>query len=324
MGGLLVGPVLVTAALAGVVALLAPCCVSVMLPAYLSTVFRRPAGVIAGTVVFAVGVATVIVPIGLGASALSVALQRWHLYVFAAGGTLMAAGGIAILAGWSPKLPMPGGRASRGGGLGSVYGLGVFSGLASACCAPVLIGVTILAGATGSFLTALAASLAYVAGMVGPLLVMSLGWDRYGGRAIGALQTRRVPLRPGGRHRIGLSALISGLLLAGMGVLTIAIALSGPGMPNGSWQLRLAADLQHAGTVAGDRLSWLPGWAFLTLVLSLAVAITARTKRHRREPNTTVTPHGPPPPPDSIAGRTDTRVRADALTGTPQEGSHDQ
>lgn len=41
VGQILAGPVLVTSLLAGVVALLAPCCVSVMLPAYLSTVFRR-------------------------------------------------------------------------------------------------------------------------------------------------------------------------------------------------------------------------------------------------------------------------------------------
>lgn len=42
VGDVLVGPVLVTSLLAGMVALLAPCCVSVMLRAYLSTVFPPP------------------------------------------------------------------------------------------------------------------------------------------------------------------------------------------------------------------------------------------------------------------------------------------
>ena len=44
MHDLLFGPVLLTSLLAGVVALLAPCCVSVMLPAYLATVFRHRPG----------------------------------------------------------------------------------------------------------------------------------------------------------------------------------------------------------------------------------------------------------------------------------------
>jgi hypothetical protein len=49
VGQVLFGPVLLTSLLAGVVALLAPCCVSVMLPAYLATVFHRRAGVLAAT-----------------------------------------------------------------------------------------------------------------------------------------------------------------------------------------------------------------------------------------------------------------------------------
>src|SRR5205814_322427 len=100
-------------------------------------------------------------------------------------------------AGWSPKLPMPAGRSPAGTGIGAVYALGVFSGVASACCAPVLIGVTVLAGATASFPTALAVAGTYVVGMVAPLLIMSMGWERLGTRAARALQARRVPLLPG-------------------------------------------------------------------------------------------------------------------------------
>ncbi|MDT5134770.1 MAG: cytochrome c-type biosis protein, partial [Mycobacterium sp.] len=41
MGEVLFGTTLLASFLGGVVALLAPCCVSVMLPAYLSTGFRH-------------------------------------------------------------------------------------------------------------------------------------------------------------------------------------------------------------------------------------------------------------------------------------------
>jgi cytochrome c biogenesis protein CcdA len=282
MGAVLTGPVLVTSVLAGMVALLAPCCVSVMLPAYLATVFRRPARVLAGTVVFGLGVATVIVPIGLGASAVSAAFQRWHPYVFGIGGLLMLAGGIAVLAGWSPTLPMPGMRTNAGGGFGAVYGLGLFSGIASACCAPVLVGVTVLAGATGSFPAALAVAGAYVTGMVAPLLVMAVGFDRYGRRATSALQARRVRLWPTSRL-VTLGASLSGLLLAAMGVLTIVLALTGPDMPNSGWRLDFAAWLQHTAAVASGWLGWLPGWA-LFLVAAAAVTAILYARRVKRPP----------------------------------------
>jgi len=71
---LLVGSTLVTSFLGGVVALLAPCCASVMLPAYFATSLRHRFGLVAMTLVFGAGVATVILPIVLGASALSVLL----------------------------------------------------------------------------------------------------------------------------------------------------------------------------------------------------------------------------------------------------------
>ncbi len=321
MRELLVGPVLLTSALAGVVALLAPCCVSVMLPAYLATVFRRRSRVLAATVVFAAGVATVIVPIGLGASALAAAFQRWHLWLFGAGGLLMAAGGVAVLAGWSPKLPMPGGRSPAGGGFGAVYSLGVFSGIASACCAPVLVGVTVLAGATGSFAAALAVSLAYVTGMVAPLLALSLGWDRVGART---LQARQVPLRPGGNRRLPLGGLLSGVLLIAMGGLTVVLAVTGPDMPTSGWRLRFAADLQHAAALAGDRLRWLPGWALLAAAAVAGAVLVVRAVRRRR-------PHLPEAEParldcDARGDLTETAAAdlAHTLTSPSRGGAHDR
>jgi cytochrome c-type biogenesis protein len=284
---LLFGPVLLTSLLGGVVALLAPCCVSVMLPAYLSTVFRRRAGVLAATLVFAVGVATVIVPIGLGASALSGLFQRWHTPIWITGGTAMLAGGIAVLAGWSPKIPMPGGRTPSGSGVGAIYGLGVFSGVASACCAPVLIGVSVLAGASASFPAALAIAGTYVVGMVAPLLLMSLGWERLGTRTAGLLQNRRIPLYPGARRRVALGGLLSGLILIGMGILTMILAITGPDMPTGGWRVTFTANLQHTASVIGAHLRWLPGWAAATLLLVALVGLGyAARRRHTR-----ATPH---------------------------------
>ncbi|MDT7763780.1 MAG: cytochrome c-type biosis protein, partial [Mycobacterium sp.] len=93
MGEVLFGTTLLASFLGGVVALLAPCCVSVMLPAYLSNGFRHRGGVVPATLVFGAGVATVILPIGLGATALSSLLMTGHLWIFSIGGALMIMAG---------------------------------------------------------------------------------------------------------------------------------------------------------------------------------------------------------------------------------------
>src|SRR5260370_15657188 len=99
MHQVLFGSALLISFLGGVVALLAPCCVSVMLPAFFATGFSRRSGIAAATGAFAAGVATLIVPIGLGASALSAAPPAHQLLIFSAAGALVLAGGGARAAG---------------------------------------------------------------------------------------------------------------------------------------------------------------------------------------------------------------------------------
>src|SRR5437899_1273284 len=74
-----------------------------------------------------------------------------------------------------------------------------FFGVASSCCAPVLAGVVLLAGATASFPAALAVASVYVAGMVAPLAVLALAWDSSSTRTRAGrlLSGRTVTLRLG-------------------------------------------------------------------------------------------------------------------------------
>ncbi|MDQ2706467.1 MAG: cytochrome c biogenesis protein CcdA [Actinomycetota bacterium] len=281
MGELLVGTTLLVSFLGGLVALLAPCCVSVMLPAYLATGFRRRGGVLAASLVFGAGVATVILPIGLGAAALS-RLFLGHLAIYLTGGLLMLGAGVATLLGWAPRLPMPGGRGGGGEGLGQAYLLGAFSGIASACCAPVLAGVALLSGAAASFPAALSIGLAYVAGMVAPLGLAGYWWERHCERATRLLTTRTVTARLGrGSRALPLGTLLSGLLMIGMGTLAIVLAFTGPAMASDGWQTRAAATLQHLATRAADALLWVPGWA-VALVLAVGLITLVRRARTAR------------------------------------------
>ncbi|QJY47842.1 cytochrome c biogenesis CcdA family protein [Pseudonocardia broussonetiae] len=300
MSELLVGTTLLVSFLGGMVALLAPCCVSVMLPAYLATGFRHRGGVLVATLVFGAGVATVILPIGLGAAVLSRLFIEQHATIYLVGGAVMVLAGAAVLTGWMPRLPMPGGRGAAGGGFGSAYLLGAFSGIASACCAPVLIGIAVLSGASASFPAALGIGLAYVAGMVAPLAVAGLLWDKHSDRATRLLTARTVELRLGRlRRRMPLGVLLSGLLMIGMGVLAWVLAFAGPGMATDGWQVRVSAWLQHTATGTAQALDWVPGWVFaVVLVAGFAVALRRglRTRATRRADLSDAGPHDLPAP----------------------------
>ncbi len=322
MHQVLFGSALLISFLGGVVALLAPCCVSVMLPAFFATGFARRSGIAAATGVFAAGVATLIVPIGLGASALSAALPAHHLLIFTVGGALMLAGGAAVLAGWKPMLPMPSLRSPSGHGYAAAYGLGLFSGIASACCAPVLAGVVVLTGSTASFGAALAVSVTYVAGMVAPLAVLALVWEGRDWGSSRLLHGRRVRLGFGRLAReMPPGTAASGVVLLGMGIVTLVTAVTGPSMPSSGWQVSLAAWLQHVSSVAGRVLSWLPGWAVLAVLAALAAALVAQARRSRRRTATTAAAaeavHGVSPP---VPGPPSPAENPDVTTASARAG----
>jgi cytochrome c-type biogenesis protein len=282
----------------GVVALLAPCCVSVMLPAYFASGFQRRSRILGMTFVFAAGVATIILPIALGASALSRLLLSNHTPVFVVGGALMIAAGLAMTLGWTMKLPMLASAPKPGRSLGSVYALGAFSGAASACCAPVLAGVAALAGVATSFGTAVVIGVAYVFGMVAPLAVLALVWDKRDWGSSRLFRPGAVTLRVGSlRRQVSVANLLAGGLLTAMGLLTVVLAFQGRGMSNDGWQIRVAADIQHYATRVLDALSWLPGWAGTALVLVTLAALAwaaVRTGRQQEDAGTAGAPGNEP------------------------------
>ena len=218
MTEVLTGTTVLAAFMGGVVALFAPCCVTVMLPAFLATSFRRRGALVAMTFVFAAGVAAVILPIAFGASWITRLIQGQHTTVFLVAAAAMVGLGVATLAGWKPPLPMLSRRPTPGHSAASVFTLGAFSGVASACCAPVLAGVLTLASAVGSFSSALVVGVAYVFGMVLPLFVIALLWDRYDWGNSALFQGRTLTIGVGrARRTMTLSALLSGGLLVAMG-----------------------------------------------------------------------------------------------------------
>ncbi|MGH2579429.1 MAG: cytochrome c biogenesis CcdA family protein [Actinomycetota bacterium] len=272
---------MVAAVVAGSIALFAPCCISVMLPAYFASSFHNRRTLVAMTFLFAAGVATVILPIAMGAQAFRRLFTAQHTTIYLAGGLLMLGLGVYTLLGGQMHLPMPGQRAGRRAGSFGVYSLGVFSGVASSCCAPVLAGVIALSGVASSFGLALGLGTAYVLGMVAPLFVISLLWERRDWRSSRLFRPRSFTWRIGPiRRTISGTNLATGILLSLMGAAAVWIAFTGSAMPaSGGWMATVAARVQHYGRVIADALSWIPNWAALLLLIGLVGLLARRVVR---------------------------------------------
>ena len=223
---------------AGMVAFFAPCCAGVMMPAYLAAIGGgRRARVARLTAVYVAGVSVVVLPITLGAAVLASYVSKWHPQLFAIGGLMML--GVAVALWRGTMLPISVRQPKLTGSTLSVFGLGVFSGGATACCAPVLAGAIALSATNGTIAGGLLLGTAYVTGMMAPLIPLALVYGRVRGR----VRDPKVTLRLGSHARcIGLARLVGAIVFAGFGVLFIVLALTGnsdtaPGFQKvmGSW-----------------------------------------------------------------------------------------
>lgn len=265
----------VAAFLSGAVAFAAPCCAPVMLPAYLAASFPRRGVRVAMTFVFAAGVATVVLPLALGASYLRQLLFGYHAPVYVAMGLAMLGMGLYTLAGRSLHLPVPTLRAGASAGPWGIYVLGVVSGVTSACCAPVLAGALALAATAPSFVRALGLGAAYEFGMMAPLFALALLWERYG-RESGLLSRflharGRVPLL---RRSLPLPTLTSGILLLAIGAWLIKAGLSPSPMaaPRG-WTATAFAAVQAYGIRLARALDGLPGLVAALVLVAIVWAL---------------------------------------------------
>lgn len=163
--------------LGGMLALFAPCCITFMLPAYFAYTFKQKKAILLMTFIFFLGVATILVPIGLGVSFLSQLFKGYHTQVFYFGGIMMIFLSFLSFSGKKFNPPFKTAPLLKKHDVFSVFGLGLFSGLASSCCAPVLAGVLTLTALSASTFQALILSLVYVFGMVFPLFILAYFWE---------------------------------------------------------------------------------------------------------------------------------------------------
>ncbi len=237
----LVGVSLIAAFVAGVAALFAPCCITVLLPSYLGNIFREKYKIFFMTFVFFLGVATVFLPIGLGASFLAQLFSKYHNLIFSVGGIFLLLLGITMLVGKNMKFMTP--TSVRDGmkrHVSSIYLLGIFSAIATTCCAPVLAGVLTLSVASGTIVWGVLYTLAYVLGMTLPLFIIATFLDKVNltGKFTNAKKT--VSMKIGDWNwRITVSELISGLIFFLMGGYITYLAFNNKLAIHSEYQLQM-------------------------------------------------------------------------------------
>jgi cytochrome c biogenesis protein CcdA len=282
--GLFLGGSLLAAFVAGTVALFAPCCIVVMFPSFLAAAVRNHRWrLVPLTFIFAAGVATVLVPVTLGLGLLTESLLRFHTAVYGIGAALLL--GLAVLSltgrNWSLPFMQASPDISRTDSAG-VYALGVFSGAASACCAPVLAGVLTLSAISPGLIGGVGIGLAYVFGMVFPLVVLTVAWDRLGPQKT-QLGSRKVSF---GIGRIRVATTVAGaaaglMFLVMAGVLAV-VAVTGSSLtPAFTASVGARIEDSLAGMVSG--LAWIPDPVIGVLLIAVAagaIYLSARRRRH--------------------------------------------
>lgn len=177
---ILFGVSLTASFLAGVLALFAPCCITFLFPAYLGTIFKEAKKVMFYTLIFALGLSFILIPVAFGARFLISFFDEFHKSIYYIGALVLILMGISTI---KPLFSIPSFfhstyKLNKKVNIGSVFSLGLLSGLTSACCAPVLFAAITLTTLTPSLLQALFVSLAYVLGIVFPLFIMSFFYKK--------------------------------------------------------------------------------------------------------------------------------------------------
>lgn len=284
----LINTSLLTAFLAGAAALFAPCCITVLLPAYLASIFRQRRKVFAMTFVFFLGILAVFLPLGLGFGVLGKLINQFHDWIYFLGGLFLILLGASVLSGRHYALPFSFSPQIKNYNTLSIFVLGIFSGLATTCCAPVLAGVLALSVLPGSIFWGGMYSFAYVLGMTIPLFVIALFLDKIDFTKKFGIFQKAVNYKLLGREiSLSTAGLISGLMFAAMGILILILLATG-NLKMASSPYQLAINIYAAKAVSAISGLWgrVPAFVFpllFILIFLIIIKIAFREKQNGRK-----------------------------------------
>src|SRR3989338_7835391 len=237
---LLISASFIASFFAGIAALFAPCCITVLLPSYFASIFKQKATVFLMTFVYFLGILTIFLPIGLGVSLLTQIFSQYHDVIFLVGGVFLLFLGMTLLLGQQFSLPFSVHPELKRQDFISVYVLGIFSAIATTCCAPVLAGVLTLSMLPGSVFLGGVYTLAYVLGMVLPLFLIALFLDKVDfTKKFFAFRKSISYTVLGQKISLTFANLFSGLMFLILGIIIIYLARTSQLTSHSSYQMTL-------------------------------------------------------------------------------------
>ncbi len=246
----------------GILALLSPCS-ALLLPAFFAYAFQNRTELIARTFLFYLGLATIFVPLGMGAAlATSLFLDNRDTMIIVAG-VLLVGFGILELSGRTIALPFADSGVVETKNLFGTYTLGLVYGFGGFCSGPILGSVLTVAAAGDNALRGGGLLAIYALGTVLPLFIIASLWDSTGIGKAKWLRGWGVQIGPLAVHSTNL---IAGTVFVLLGLSFIFLdgtnALSSVYSDLGFTELSFQADERIK-----DITSWIPDGVFIAVVL---------------------------------------------------------
>ncbi|HSP29482.1 MAG TPA: cytochrome c biogenesis CcdA family protein [Ilumatobacteraceae bacterium] len=277
---------LLVAFAAGTLALLSPCS-ALLLPSFFAYAFTSPTRLVARTAVFYLGLASVLVPLGVGSRLASSLVYEHRAALIAVAGWLIIVLGIVQILGrgfrlpFSTKLQQTSSSMANRRGTGSTFVLGAVYGIAGFCAGPVLGAILTMAATSANPVSGGLLLATYALGMAVPLFVLAAFWDRFDLGRRRLLRGRPIRLGPIETHS---TSLIAGSMFVIIGILFLRF----DGMIGLSGALGFAdtTDTEfRAQRWLTDTLDVVPVWLVPAAVAVAAAAIAWRRVRRRSEPD---------------------------------------
>lgn len=254
---------------AGLLTLLSPCSV-MLLPAFFSYAFSRPAQMLSRTAVFYLGLLITLVPLGV----LAASVGAW---ISVNRQTLVTVGALVVLVLGVAQILALDRRVRTNTALGdtsavSVFVLGTVYGLAGFCAGPLLGSVMTLAALGESRVYGGLVLAVFALGMVVPLVILALLWDKVPGvRRL--VRPRRLQLGP---VTTTWTNVIGGSLAIGVAVLLLLT--QGTASLTGVFGVDEQAEMEQWALGLSSGLSDLAVLALLITVVVLAFVVRLLTK----------------------------------------------
>lgn len=258
----------------GLLTLLSPCS-AVLLPAFFAYAFSSRTALLGRSLVFYAGLVTTLVPLGVAASSLGMLVTEHRETLIAGAAWLVIGLGAVQIVGIT--IPLPGRTTSSGDttSVASVFLLGAVYGIAGVCSGPIL-GSVLAVAAVGSNPTYGGVLLAvYALGMVVPVLVLALLWDRFDLGRRSWLRPRQLSLGP---VRTTVVSVIAGAIFIGLGILMLRTE----GTANLGGILTVDAQYEAENSLRSWTSS-IPDVAVVVFLIAVAAAILIRWQRRTRD-----------------------------------------